>query len=140
MRYTRKTCRPRGRRRATRPKAPASPSVSPPRPPFRRRFASEGQSIFCSPAWCRNHRTGDFLPDQGEGHEEHGGGEDRSGEVGAAEPEQDGGGGREDRTEGLSEAEDGAVYGDEGAPVLVGGSLVEEREGVGDVEALGDAE
>ena len=61
---------------------------------------------------------GQLLPDQGKSHEEHEGGEAACREVGAAEPERHGGGGHEERPEGLSEAQDGTVDGDKGAPVF----------------------
>src|SRR5215204_376873 len=78
--------------------------------------------------------------DQGESYEEHRGGEACCQEVGATEPEWEGGGEHEDRAQGLAEAQNGAVERDKGAAVLVGGGLVEEREGVGQVEGLRDTE
>ena len=58
-----------------------------------------------------------FSTYQGEGNHEHGGGQGAGAEVGAGEAE----GGHEDGAEGLALAEDGAVQGQKGAAVFVGG-------------------
>src|SRR3712207_2310667 len=81
-----------------------------------------GQRVQC--AMAPSDAYGTSSTDEDQSREEHRGDEACPGEVGVGEPERYGGSGHEHRTEGLAEAQDGAVGRDEGVPVLVRGGLV----------------